>query len=144
MPIYSYMCGAGHRQEVFTPIAHHRATMECHSCGTMALQVIEAPMLVKIAADVCYDSPIDGRPITTQQARQEDLKRNNCSPYDPEQKTDYHRRIKQSEAELDKSIETHVEESIEKMSGRKRAELYSELTEQGKALEIVRSTYVQP
>jgi len=91
-----------------------------------------------VAPDVSYTSPIDGKPITSQQARNEDLKRNNCTPYDPEQKTDYARRMKDSEAALDKSIDAGVEEAIAKMPTAKRGKLYSELTEQGLDANVVR------
>lgn len=101
-------------------------------------QIITAPLLVKAAAAVCYDSPIDGRPITSMQARREDLKRNNCTPYDPMARQDYDRRVKDSEAELDKAIEATVEEEIHKMPSAKRRKLYSELTEQGMTAEPVR------
>jgi hypothetical protein len=33
-----------------------------------------------------YQSPIDGRPITSRSHRREDLKRNNCVPYEPSMK----------------------------------------------------------
>jgi hypothetical protein len=96
--------------------------------------------MVKVASDVCYDSPIDGKPITSWQAREEDLKRNGCTAYDPEQKMDYANRLKESESLLDKSIEVSVEETIAKMPTEKRGKLYSELTEQGVQADVVRVT----
>ena len=39
------------------------------------------PQLIKPMPD--YQSPIDGRPITSRTARKEDLKRNGCVPYEP-------------------------------------------------------------
>ena len=96
--------------------------------------------MVKVAQDVCYDSPIDGTPITSWAARQEDLKRSNCRPYDPEQKTDAANRRKAEEAALDTMIEAHAEEVTEKMTTAQRGKLYSELTEQGTTAEIVRTS----
>jgi hypothetical protein len=105
-----------------------------------AEQIITAPLLVKVAQDVCYDSPIDGRPITSWEARREDLKRSNCRPYDPEMKTDAARYRKAQDDALEASIDQHVEETIEKMPTAQRGKLYSELTEQGVQVEYVRST----
>lgn len=141
MPNYTYRCSDGHQFTEFLSIINHVSSKGCQQCGQTAVQIIEAPMFVKVAANVCYDSPIDGRPITSWQQRHEDLKRNGCTPYDPEQKTDYDNRIKQGEAELDKAIDAHVEESVAKMPSKKRAELWSELTEQGKTLDVVRTTH---
>lgn len=140
MPEYIYRCHKGHEMSRFVHVSKHLPFVDCERCGVIAHQVITAPLLVKAAADVSYDSPIDGRPITSWQARQEDLKRNGCREYDPGMRADYDRRCKESASELDASIEASVEEAVEKMSTSKRAKLYSELTEQGVSADVVRST----
>lgn len=139
MPIYLYACSNGHRFQRFSTVSEHSplAICDCYATGT---QVITAPVFVKAAPDVCYDSPITGEPITSHQARQEDLKRHGCIDYDPEMKRDYERRIAEGEARLEHMIDTHVEESIEKMPTAKRAKLWSELTEQGMSADVIRST----
>ena len=142
MPLYTFECDRhGHRTEIFIPLRAFGAIQymcETSGCGGKLHVAITAPLMVKASADVRYDSPIDGAPITSRQARQEDLKRNNCTPYDPEQRTDYHNRIKESEAALDKSIDVAVESAIEKMPTAKRGKLYSELTEQGVTADVIR------
>lgn len=143
MPEYLYRCINGHMTSRFTSVRHHRSLTECETCGHLAGQIITAPLLVKARQDICYDSPIDGRPITSWDARQEDLKRNSCREYDPEMKKDAERFRKQQDEALDTAIETHVEQSIEKMPTAKRGKLYSELTEQGASAEYARST-VEP
>ena len=139
MPLYRYACSSGHTMEVFLRLSQHSSTWNC-PCGLVAQQVITAPVMVKVAQDVCYDSPIDGTPITSWAARQEDLKRSNCRPYDPEMKTDAAHRRKAEEAALDTLIETHAEQVTEKMTTAQRGKLYSELTEQGAEAQIVRAT----
>lgn len=139
MPRYVYLCRDEHTFTRFSTVAEHSPVAIC-PCGQQARQVITAPVLVKCAADVCYDSPIDGRPITSHDAHKEDLKRHDCVAYDPEMKRDYERRLAESDARLAASIDAHVEESIEKMPTAKRAQLYSELTEQGMTADVVRST----
>lgn len=114
--------------------------MDCITCGMLAEQVIGAPLLVKAAQNVMYDSPITGLPITSWEAHREDLKRSGCRPYDPEMKKDAERFRKEKADELDKSIELHVEETVEKMPSAKRAKLASELIDQGIGADVVRTT----
>ncbi len=142
MPTYVYQCPECLKQE------DHYQTLQdfedygfaCMECLADMEVVIGAPLLVKTAADVCYDSPIDGRPITNWQARQEDLKRNNCRPYDPEMKTDAARVRKEAEDKLDQQVDVTVESAIEKMDGRTRGKLASELLDQSADVNVVRST----
>ncbi len=142
MPTYVYKCECGYSHEHFHAmrlLGAYRCL--CDKCGkTMIETIIQAPLLVKAAADVCYDSPIDGRPITNWHARQEDLKRNHCLPYDPEMKTDAARMHKEADDRLDKQVDVSVESAIEKMDGRTRGKLASELLDQSAGVELVRST----
>lgn len=139
MPLYSYRCADGHLKEDWYSINSYPQVVTC-ACGLYAHIAIQAPLSVKVAQDVAYDSPIDGRHITSHAQRNEDLKRNNCVPYEPEIRQDYDRRLKDGEAKLDKAIDEHVEATIAKMSTAKRAKLYSELVDQGVTAEYGRST----
>ena len=141
MPVYDLQCANGHRFDRYIALdsLDQPLSRQC-LCGEIASVLISAPIMVKACADVCYDSPIDGRPITSWQSRQEDLKRNHCSPYDPEQKTDLLRRRKEAEDAMDKRVDTFVEQTVEKMPTKARAKLYSEVTEQGKDAVIERRT----
>jgi hypothetical protein len=85
-----------------------------------------APM-VFVSADVCYDSPIDGRPITNKHARIEDMKRAGCIEYDPGMKQDYQRRIVESEKRLDKQVDETFDRTLSELPARKREALFSEL-----------------
>ncbi len=134
MPLYEYSCANGHFFMKFLTLVNHSPIWVCDTCGEVGQQVIGAPLEVKVAEDVCYDSPIDGSHITSWSKREEDLKRNGCRPYDPGMKQDYERGIKEADASLDKSIHQHVERAIEKMPTKQRGKLYSELTEQGTEL----------
>lgn len=140
MPVYEFKCENGHRRELYASIHSSIGAQGCADCGLLMERIISAPLLVKAAADVCYDSPIDGTPITSWAARRNDLAKHGCREYDPEMKRDYHQRLKDSEAALEKAVDTHVEASIEKMPTKQRAKLYSELTQEGVSAEVVRST----
>jgi hypothetical protein len=119
---------------MFCTVANHSPVAVCDHCGDAAQQIIGAPAALKIAEDVCYDSPIDSAPITSWAARANDLAKHNCIPYDPGMRQDYERRLKDADDALYKSIDEHVERAITKMSTKQRGQLYSELTEQGKDL----------
>lgn len=90
-----------------------------------------------VQRDVCYDSPIDGRPITNRQARIDDLARSNCIEYDPGMKQDYQRRLQEKDAALDRAVDQHVEREWECMPSRKKEKLTAEL-EGGLTAEIAR------
>ena len=125
MPTYVYECPLGHEFEVVTPLAAHSRTARC-DCGAIGMQVITAPA-VFASRDICYDSPIDGRPITSMRARLDDLARNDCIEYDPEIKKDHARRIEREQLRLEKSVDETVEAAIEAMPSRKRERLEQEL-----------------
>lgn len=139
MPTYVYRCYNLHETERYSSVLHHTPVITC-ACGEQAAQILTAPIMVKVAQDVCYDSPIDGRPITSWAQRTEDLARNNCQPYDPEMKTDAANRRKAEDAALDASIERTVEAQVERLSGTERNKLASEVLDQGMDLAYTRTT----
>lgn len=112
--------------------------MDCPTCGAFASQVITAPILVAAQPECRYDSPVTGEPITTWAQRRNDLARTGSIPYDPEMKTDQRNRAKAEEAAIERSIDRHIEATVEKMSTAQRGKLHSELTEQGVTAEAVR------
>jgi hypothetical protein len=124
-PVYEYVCENGHDFERYLFFSEYKFPQVCE-CGAPSRKKISRPNIF-VQQDVCYDSPVDGRPITSMKARQEDLARNNCRPYDPEMKTDYHSRIRDSEMKLESAVEKTIEAEIEKMPARKREKLEQEL-----------------
>ena len=95
--------------------------------------------MVFVQGDIRYDSPIDGRPITSKHARIEDLKRSGCVEYDPEMKKDYKRRVEEGEKALDKSVDSLVEREVSAMPARKRENLFAELS-RGVSADLARTT----
>jgi hypothetical protein len=124
--LYEYICSNGHEFERSLPVAEYRTPQFCE-CGRKGKRVISAPMLAVVQRECRYDSPIDGRPITSWAQRKEDLARNGCQEYDPGMKQDYHRRIEREDRDIDKKLDATVEAEIEKMPARKREKLMSEL-----------------
>jgi hypothetical protein len=137
MPTYDLRCDNGHEFEMFLRLAELDEDQICE-CGRPATRLIRAPM-VFVQADICYDSPIDGRPITSRQARLEDMKRAGCVEYDPGMRQDYDRRVRDNETALDRTLEQSVEASIAQLPARKRETLETELRA-GVTAEPVRMT----
>lgn len=139
MPTHDHLCRRCNVvEERFVPRSELDA-QQVHVCGEPMERVFTAFPFTFIGPDVCYDSPIDGRHVTSRQARIEDLKRSGCIAYDPEMKTDYMRRIKESEAALERSVEATVDREIAQMPARKREKLEAEL-QGGMSAEIERRT----
>lgn len=134
--IYQYACKNGHQFERVLPVADYRTPQKCE-CGADGRRVISIPRLVTATPDVRYDSPIDGRAITSMAKRRDDMARNNCREYDPEMKTDAARFRKDAEVKFERRLEDDVERSIDAMPQRKREQLDNEL-KSGADINIVR------
>lgn len=126
MPIYEWECPKGHVFDKVLPYSESQSVQVC-ACGETGKRIISRPMAGFVQREVCFDSPIDGRPITSRRAWKDDMARNGCREYDPGMKEDYQRRVKRDEAELDKSVDSTVDEMIEKMPARQLEKLESEL-----------------
>lgn len=123
MPLHDFQCPLGHVSEHSVPAGTEE---EMCFCGRWARKVFLRFPLSRVV-DVSYQSPIDGRPITTKAAREEDLARSECLPYDPGMRQDAERRRAASEAAFDRSVEETVEAEIHRMPARKREKLAAEL-----------------
>lgn len=126
MPTYSYACPRGHTFEYVCSMKDHKRARKCE-CGSVALQIIDRPVFGWAQRDCRYDSPIDGRPITSWAQRRDDLARNGCQEYDPEMKKDADRARMARDAALDRSVDITVESAYEKLSGPQRERLGNEL-----------------
>lgn len=137
MPNYEAWCVlCNEEQTYYRSIENRHDTPIC--CGQKMSKMISRVMGF-VQPEIRYDSPIDGRIITTKQQRLDDLARNNCQPYDPEMKKDAERRRKESEEKLEASIDQTVEREIHAMTPRQRERLTGEL-EGGLTAEPVRQT----
>ena len=138
MPTYLYRCANEHITTKICPVALYEEAVSCDDCALVAQRLFTPPLLVAAQPDVCYDSPIDGTPITSRHARQEDFKRHDCIEYDPEMKKDAVRRREESQQKLEAEVEQSVTEAIAKMTTAQRGKLYSEVTEQGAGCDVRR------
>lgn len=141
IPTYVLKCHNGHVFERYLRFENYDTPQECPGCGELSERQICAPM-VFVSQDINYGSPIDGRAITSKQARLEDLARSGCIPYEEGMRQDYDRRVKESDEQLDKSVDATVEKAVSEMPSRKREKLTAEL-QGGLTAESVRITPAQ-
>lgn len=137
MPTYSYRCKYGHEFDVTKPMRLSDEPEACF-CGEAGAKV-PAPFHAIGPRDVHYLSPIDGRPITSERMRRDDMARNNCMEYDPGVRQDYDRRIRKGEQALDSAVDATVEKEMASMPSAKREKLAAELSG-GIAADISRAT----
>lgn len=140
MPTYAYRCDSGHEFDRYLPLDRYAEPQNCE-CGSPSTKVITAPML-HIPGEIRYESPIDGRPITSAAARAEDLARSGCVPWEPGIRQDGERRQKQAEDALERSIDETVEREFATMPPKKLEKLAAEL-QGGLTAEPTRMTPVQ-
>jgi len=138
MPVYEYECSCGKAFDRYLPVAKYLDPQTCE-CGQVATKVMRTPPTGYVQKDICYDSPIDGRPITSMAARREDLARSNCVEYDPEMRTDYTRRVEENERKLEQSVDSLLDREIAALPARKKERLAAEM-ESGLDADIVRQT----
>lgn len=136
--IYEYMCPCGKVEDRVLRLSEYKTPQFC-DCGREMQKVILTAPMGFVQADICYDSPITGEAITSRQKRIEDMARHGCVEYDPGMRQDYQRRIAESEAALDKSVEKTVDQIFETLPAHKKESLASELTA-GAGLDVIRTT----
>lgn len=127
MPLYMFKCpGCGGVERVFRKIADRNMAPACSRCapddsmpgyGFVTMErIVEAPA---VQADLPgYTSPIDGRWIEGRRARMEDLKRNNCRPWEgmEAEKKEAERRANEVDHGFEKKIEAGIAEVYNGMS----------------------------
>lgn len=134
MPLYGYKCKVGHEFDRFLRLADYAEPQTCE-CGEGAVKQLSAPaFMVDFPA---YQSPTSGKWISSRTQRREDLIASDCVEYEPSMKQEAERKKKKEEAELDKAVESIVDEQISALPTRRREKLVSEL-ESGVDINVVR------
>ena len=112
MPLYEYLCPEGHTFERMLPLAEYRTQQYC-ACGNAAQKVIlHAP---RVFGDYeGYESPASGKWIEGKRARQEDLARTGCRPYeDGEKESGSHAKAAAAaEKVFDRTVDAVVEQTL--------------------------------
>lgn len=123
MPLYTFKCpNCGTVERVFRKVDDRNHPPRCVKCTALETcrnpmqRVIEAPA---VRADLPgYTSPIDGKWIEGRRARTEDLKRNNCRPWEgmEAEKKEAERRANEVDHGFEKKIEAGIAEVYNGMS----------------------------
>lgn len=125
MPLYGTICHeCGHRQTIYRHI-DSRDDTPMH-CEQKMARIVEAPAVqVDIGG---YTSPVDGRWIEGKAARREDLKRNNCRPWEgmAEEKKAAQQRAADAEKTYEKGVEQAAYSVFNNMSAEKQRALSQE------------------
>jgi putative FmdB family regulatory protein len=124
--IYDYACTAGHEFERVLPLSRYDEPQLCE-CGASARKIITKAPYGAVQRECVYDSPVDGRPITSWAQRRDDLARNGCQEYDPEMKKDAAAFRERQQRDLEKAVDETVEREIDRMPARKKERLTNEL-----------------
>lgn len=125
MPLYEFECPwCGVREDHYRTVGERNDAPRHHNRAMK--RIITAPA-IHVGMDINYASPIDGRPVTSKQARIEDLARSGCVEYEPTMRAHQARREQARDAALEKSVDETVETAIHAMPARKRERLVAEL-----------------
>ena len=119
MPTYRFRCSACSRvEDVVRSIEGRNSPLDC--CGPME-RVIVAPALF-VPMEIRYTSPIDGKPITSKQARIEDLKRSGSRPWEglDQEKKESARKEQYADKALDESLTKTASEAFYQLPQSKR------------------------
>ena len=119
MPLYSAVCKKCNHYETIYRSINSRDDTPLH-CGERMQRIIEAP---SVQVDIGgYTSPIDGRWIEGKVARREDLKRNNCRPWEgmESEKKAALSRAKEADKVYEKGVEAAVYNTYNNMSAEKQ------------------------
>lgn len=126
MPLYTFECPlCGHREAHFRKVAER--DLDKPLCPAMCdgdeqedrvtmHRIVEAPA---VQADLPgYQSPIDGSWIEGRRARNEDLRRNNCRPWEgiATERAEATKRAAEADAQFEKAIEKGIAETYNGMS----------------------------
>lgn len=129
MPMYSFQCPCCRRVETaFRKIADRNEAPKCPRCVLLSepidkitmRRIVEAPA---VQTDLPgYQSPIDGRWVEGRRARTEDLKRNNCRPWEgmDTERTEAIKRANEADVVFEQKAEAAVHETFNNMSVEKQ------------------------
>ena len=123
-PLYEYECEQGHVFDRLLKTKDYKEPQTC-DCGSGSRKRITVAMIAPSFED--YESPIDGRPITSKRKRLDDMERNGCVEYEPSLRDETTKNMKTQEDKLERDMDNTVDYEISKMPARKKELLDQEL-----------------
>lgn len=118
MPVYDYQCSEC-RKVFANQVRSYEARVEGPECCGRVSSIVwlATPAVHGAVAFEPFLSPCDGKPIRTMAEYREDLKRNDCVPYEPGIKQDQERRKQREERETSQLVEKIVTEVAQRADG---------------------------
>jgi putative FmdB family regulatory protein len=111
MPVYEYQCSSGHTFDAYATIEHRHDDQTCPDCGAGSHKVIlHAP---RVFGDYeGYVSPASGNWIEGRRARQEDLRRTGCRPWEGMESES--RAANERQQAVNKRFDATVDDAVER------------------------------
>lgn len=117
MPVYDYQCSTCRRVFANQVRSYEARSDGPECCGSPSGIVwLSAPSVHGAVAFEAFQSPCDGRVIRTMAEYKEDLRRNNCVPYEPGIKQDQDRRTIREERETSQLVEKIVAQTAQQLT----------------------------
>jgi putative FmdB family regulatory protein len=115
MPIYEYLCAAGHVTDAYATVERRHEDKACATCGGKAVKaILHAP---RVFGDYeGYLSPATGRWIEGRRARVEDLKQSGCRPFEAGEHQHAAARSAANDRQLDAVADDAVERSLNELT----------------------------
>lgn len=142
MPLHDYRCQQCLKIETRFVKIEDLGVPQIHACvkgsawlSVMDIVYLQAPrMTVDIPA---YQSPVDGKVISSRRQRKEDLRRNGCVEWDSGMNQDIEREKAAAEASQESAVESTIDEFITKLPAVKKDRLAAEM-EAGVSADVTR------
>jgi len=107
VPLYEYLCREHGRFEGWATMDKRHDLQKCPKCPSFSRFVVSAP---RVFCDYpAYISPATGELVEGRRARQNDLAKSGCRPYEPGEMKDAQNAQKLQDAQLDAKIDEAVE-----------------------------------
>lgn len=122
MPVYTYRCpDCRTRSDIFKPLADLNREEYCPDCLTPRQRLISAPAVHGDYA--AYNCPVTGQLIEGRRAHEENLKKHGCRVLEAGETAQARRAAAREESDLDRSVDSTVEQFYEALPTEKREQL---------------------
>lgn len=135
MPLYEYACECGGKLTEYKPLKEASNPVTC-LCGQVMGKVFGVPQIF-VAAEVSYECPVTGIPITSKRAHEENLAKHGCRVYETGEKEEVSRRKAADDLKLEEALSETAAEFVDSLPSEAREQLGREL-ESGLDVTVIR------
>lgn len=137
MPLYDYLCPAGHRFDVFLPMSASHTDQVCPHCSALAAKQLSAPA---VRGDYSgYRCPITDKWIEGRRAHEENLKQHGCRVFEPGEKEAVTQIKAAADRDFDRRLDETLDRTLASWSPDKVARLCNEVAD-GASAQVTRAT----